>query len=437
MDNVQQRVKALTETRAQVWEEAKGFLEDLKGDEMTAEQRTQWDAYNERIDTLGSEADSLLERHQRETEAAKVREAQTEAFGREPEERQERTNWNQRIRDWAAGREQMRYSDGEGNINGFRTNVTRVMKERELARQGATPDEIRALAWDTGDVASAVPTLFDRSLYEVLEENIAGLRMPTTRLVTESGASMEFPRVDSHAIATQVSGQGTALAGTDPGFDKLTLTPVKYAELIEVANEVISDNGVDIISFLARDLGRALGRRVNQAMMTATGGMTTSVTVGSGGTISTGGTLIDPTYEHLVNLLYSVNDSYRNNSAAWLFRDSTAGTIRKLRDGAGGTEGAPIWAPMVTTGISGQRQPDVLLGFPLYTDANVASLASNAKIGFFGDWSAFYSRFVGDPVVERNDSALFTTDEVAFRGKWRYAGGFQDLTAVNLLKRSV
>lgn len=434
MDNVQQRIKALTETRAQVWEEAKGFLEGLKGEEMTVEQRTQWDRFNERIDTLGSEADSLLERHQRETEAAAVREAQSAAFGREPEERQERDDWNQRIRDWAAGRAAMRYDDGDGVTNGFRTNVMRVARERELARQGASPDEIRALAWDTGNVASAVPTLFDRSLYEVLEENIAALRMPTTRIVTESGASMEFPRVTAHAIATQVSGQGTTLAGTDPTFDKLTLTPTKYAELIEVANEVISDNGVDIVSFLARDLGRAVGRRVNTALITS---MVGAVTVGSGGTVATGGTLIDPTYEHLVNLLYSVNDSYRNSSAAWLFRDSTAGTIRKLRDGAGGTEGAPIWSPSVMTGIAGQRQPDMLLGFPVYTDPGVASLASNAKIAFFGDWSAFYTRLVGDPVVERNDSALFTTDEVAFRGKWRAAGGYQDLTAVNLLKRSV
>jgi HK97 family phage major capsid protein len=427
MDNIQERVDSLTETRARVWEEAKGFLTDLKGDEMSVEQRNQWDRYNERIDGLADEIDSLNDRNRRETEAGLVREAQAQAFGREPDD-QPRENWNQQIRDWASGRVRLDGRDDDGApVNGFRTNISVVARERELIRQGASPDEVRALAWDTGNVASAVPTLFDRSLYEVLEEEIAALRMPTTRIVTDSGASMEFPRVSSHAIATQVSGQGTTLAGTDPGFLSLTLTPTKYAELIQVANEVVTDNGVDLVSFLSRDLGRAVGRKVNTAL----------ITVGSAGTVSTGGTLLTPDYEDLVNLLYSVNDSYRNNSAAWLMRDSTAGTIRKLRDGSGGTEGSPIWQPNTQGGVSGYRQPDMLLGFPVYTDPGVASMASNAKTVFFGDWSAFYTRLVGDPVVERNDSVLFTSDQVAFRGKWRAAGGYQDLTAVNLLKQSV
>jgi HK97 family phage major capsid protein len=433
MDNIQERVKSLQETRARVWEEAKGFLEPLKGDEMSGEQREQWNRYNERIDGLAAEIDELTDRSQRETEAAKIREAQEHVFGREPEV-PSIVDQNKRIRDWAAGRTRMAGEDQDGTFNGFRTNISKVHREHELIRQGASPDEIRALVWDTGNVASAVPTLFDRAMYEVMQENIAGLRMPTTVIVTDSGASMEFPINDAHAIATQVSGQGTTLAGTDPTFSKLTLTPTKFAELIRVGAETVTDTGIDLASFLARDLGRAVGRRVNQQLVE---GMVGAVTVGSGGTISTGGTLIDPTYEHLVNLLYSVNDSYRNSNAAWLFRDSTAGTIRKLRDGSGGTEGAPIWQPSVTVGISGARQPDDLLGFPVYTDPNVASLASNAKIGFFGDWSAFYVRLVGDPVVERNDSAGFTTDDVLFRGKWRSAGGYTDLTAVNLLKRSV
>lgn len=430
--DIQQRVNALTETRARVWEEAKGFLEDLKGNEMSAEQRSQWDRYNERIDGLAGEIDSLLIRNTRETEAALVRQAQAQAFGRDPEP--EHIDWNRRIRNWAAGRERIEGHDADGSFNGIRTNVSRVMRERELVRAGASPEEVRALAWDTGNIASAVPTLFDRRLYEVLQEEIAGLRMPTTTIVTDSGASMEFPILSAHAIATQVSGQGTTLAGTDPAFSKLTLTPTKFAELISVANEVISDSGVDIVSFLARDIGRAVGRRVNQQLVTA---MVGAVTVGSGGTISTGGTLLTPDYEDLVNLLYSVNDSYRNANAAWLMRDSTAGTIRKLRDGTGGTEGAPIWQPNVTGGVSAYRQPDMLLGYPVYTDPNVASMASNAKTVFFGDWSAFYVRLVGDPIVERNDSVLFQTDQAAFRGKWRSAGGFTDLTAVNLLKQSV
>jgi HK97 family phage major capsid protein len=246
---------------------------------------------------------------------------------------------------------------------------------------------------------------------------------------------MDFGKVTAHAIATQVAGQGTTLAGTDPTFGKLSLTPVKYAELIEVNNDVITDNGVDLVGFLARDLGRAVGRRVNEAIADA---MIGGAVTGAAGTQATGGSLITPTYSHLVNLEYSVNSAYRASaSAGWLALDSTAGTLRKLRDGAGGTEGAPLWQPSTQTGIAGQRQPDSLFGHPFWTDPNVAAQGSNAKILFFGDWNGFYARFVGNPIIERNDSVGFKEDDVYFRGKWRAAGDYQDLTAVNLLKMSV
>lgn len=434
MSTARERVDALLETRARVWEEAKGFLEDLKGEEMSAEQRTQWDRYNERMDALASEADSLTAREKNETEAAQIREAQALAFDQEPVDQPE--SMTTRIAQWARGETRLSAVDYDGKaVNGLRTNVMGVMKEREMLRAGASPEEIRAIVWDTGSSASVVPTELDRRLYEVLEANISALRMPTTRIVTDSGNPMDFGKVVTHAIATQVSGQGTLLAGTDPVFGKLTLTPNKYAELIEVSNDVIQDAGVDIAAFLARDIGRAVGRRVNQAIADA---MVAGAVTGAGGTIATGGSLVTPVYEDLVNLEYSVNSGYRSApSTGWLAVDSTAGTLRKLRDGSGGTEGAPLWQPSVTIGISGQRTPDTLFGHPFFTDPNVAAQGSNAKILFFGDWNGFYARFVGNPLIERNDSVGFKEDDVYFRGKWRAVGNYQDLTAVNLLKMSV
>jgi HK97 family phage major capsid protein len=435
--DINERVRALTETRARVWNEAKNWLQDLpKGDEMNAEQRSQWDRYNERIDGLQSEIDSLVDAELRTREAGQLREAQAQAFNQEPAEAAERVNINAELRSWIRGessREAVDYDNKK--VNGIYANLRAVEMERNLIRQGASAEEIRALAWDTGSVASAVPTLLDRTLYEVLEANIAGFRMPFRRFTTENGAPLDIPKVSAHAIATQVSGQGTTLAGTDPTFAKISLTPTKYAELVKISNEVVSDNGVDIVSWVAGDIGRAVGRRVNEAVITS---LIAEAFTGAAGTVSTGGSLITPDYDDLVNLQYSVNDAYRDSmAAAWLARDSTAGTLRKLRDGAGGTEGAVLWQPSTQTGVSGQRQPDSLLGRPFFTDPNVASMASNAKILFFGDWNSYYFRLVGNLLVERNDSVGFATDEVYFRGKWRAASDAADLTAVNLLKQSV
>jgi HK97 family phage major capsid protein len=272
-------------------------------------------------------------------------------------------------------------------------------------------------------------------LYEVLEANITALRLPTTRITTNSGESMEFPKVTTHAIATQVAGQGTTIGGSDPVFGKFALLPVKYGALIKLASEVVSDSGVDIVGFVSRDLGRAVSRRVNTAIMAE---FIANAFVGSAGTASTGGSLVGPSFGSLVDLEYSILDSYRSStSTSWVTNDSTAGLIRKLRDGAGGTEGAPLWQPSLQGGISGLRTPDRLFGYPVYTDPNIAAAGSNAKILYFGDMSSYYVRTVGSMMIERNDSVGFAEDQSYFRGKWRADAGAADLTAINAMKMSV
>ena len=435
--NILERAQALNATRNTVWTEAQGFLSDLpKDQEMSVEQRTQWDRYNARIDSLGAERDELIERARIDGENEGIRNAQEIAFGADVDPDAERFDANVEIRSFLRGEKRFDTHDDDGKpVNAIRADVMAVARERDLLRMGASPSEIRALAWDTGSVASAVPTVMARSLYEILEANIAALRMPTTRITSGSGEPMTFPKVTAHGIATQVSGQGTAFAGTDPTFNLLSLTPNKYGELVKLANEVVSDTGVDIVGFVSRDIGRAVGRQINTAIMTEVIG---SAFTGAAGTASTGGSLVGPTFSNLVDLEYSVNDAYRSSSSAgWLMNDSTAGAVRKLRDGAGGTEGAPLWQPSLQGGIAGLRTPDTLFGYPVFTDPNIAALASNSKSIFFGDWAGYYVRTVGSLMIERNDSVFFATDEVGFRGKWRSASGAQDLTAINVMKSSV
>ena len=132
-----------------------------------------------------------------------------------------------------------------------------------------------------------------------------------------------------------------------------------------------------------------------------------------------------------------MNDAYRSGgNAAWLMRDATAGVIRKIRDGNGGTLGAAMWQPSQTVGIAGGA-PDTLLGFPVYTDPNVASMASNARIAAFGDFSTYYIRQVGPIQLDRDDSRYFDTDQVGFRGKWRVDGDTIDSTSINVLNQNV
>lgn len=411
---------------------------------LDAEESVKVARMDERIAEIEAEVGAMDDRERRERESATARDAFERQYGPSGAERKERSEAEQ-FRAWVAGHERRSNADDfeKPGSNSWSVNLRGAARERELIRQGYQGEELRSLLWDTGSVASAVPTMMSRTLYQYLEASIAALRMPTTRLTTDSGAPMDFPKVAAHGIATQVIAQGTAIGGTDPTFAKMTLDAFKYGQLTQLASEVIQDTGIDIVGFVGGNIGRAVGRRVNQALVAGDGsgapnGMVTVGWTGANGTVATGGSLLTPSYENLVDLVYSVADEYRaSGNAAWLMRDATAGNIRKLRDGAGGTTGSPLWQPSLTSGISGQGQPDTLLTYPVYTDPNVASLASNAKTVFFGDWNAYYVRLVGDLVIERSDDFAFDTDLVTFRGKQRVDGDSIDDTAVNLLKQSV
>lgn len=310
--------------------------------------------------------------------------------------------------------------------------VSRAAKEAQLIAEGADPLEVRALLWDTGSVGSTVPTTMARAVYGAMEANMAMWQMPTTKLDTESGEPLQVPKFATNSIATQIAAQGTAYGGTDPVFGRMTLDAFRYGQLVVMSNEVVQDAGIDILEYLGRNLGRAIGRVVGADLVIGSGtgepnGVMTAISGNGAGSVTTGGSLLTPSYESLVDLAWTVNSGYRSDPAAsWLMRDATLANIRKLRDGAGGTTGAPIFQPAM---VPGQR--DMILGWPVWTDPSVASLASNARIVAFGDFSQYFVRHVGDIELAVDGHQRFPTDDVQVRSKWRVDGDllFQDAIA--------
>jgi HK97 family phage major capsid protein len=127
--------------------------------------------------------------------------------------------------------------------------------------------------------------------------------------------------------------------------------------------------------------------------------------------------------------MYTITDEYRNrNTAGWLMRDATVANIRKLRADNGGTSGPVLWQPSMTHGLI-DGAPDTFLGAPIFTDPGVASLASNARVVGFLDWSAYYVRHVGDITFETDQSYAFNADQLAARCRWRIDGDMIDLLA--------
>lgn len=426
--DIRSHVIALNEDRARVVEQLRSELDYTAGRERTAEEAQKIARLDARIDEIDAEVREFVARETREREAASLREQTLSVFGEARTANREARQIDA-LRSWLA--------DPRGE---FEVDIQRAMKERQMLRAGASPEEIRALAWDATSGSLVVPTTMARSLFDLLEANIAAFRIGATQMNTSTGENMQLPRLQAHGIGTQVSGQGTTIAGTDPTMNRVNLNVFKYGQLVRVSNELVSDAAFDIASWLGGDIGYALGRVVDADLIVGTGtnepvGMTVLAGAGTNAPIKTGGSLIAPTVEKFIDLQYSVADTVRARGS-WLMHDSTAGSIRKLRDGAGGTVGAFLWEPSVFNGIQGGA-PDRFLGNPVYTDLNCASAGSNAILATFGDFSEYVLRTVGNPVIESDTSRYFDTDEVGFRGKWRVGGNHRQVGYLNTLVQNV
>jgi len=98
------------------------------------------------------------------------------------------------------------------------------------------------------------------------------------------------------------------------------------------------------------------------------------------------------------------------NGAAWLMNRATVGKIRQLKNG----DGDYIWRPGLEAGA-----PNVLFGYPVETDDNVANIGANAYPVFFGNFKRAYLiidrmgiRILRDPFTSKGNILFYCTRRV-------------------------
>lgn len=306
----------------------------------------------------------------------------------------------------------------------FETELRSVLVERtnpfvDLTFTGK--ELTRALSVGTPAAGgNTVPQGFLAELIQPLRNFASVLGAGARILTTASGSDMEIPRLATPGAAA-VQTEATQLTGTDPTFDKVTLKAFKFGDYRGLSRELVEDSAIDIealiVDLIAENIGLLLGAKLAVGTGTnETAGLITAATVGkTGATGVTGGF----TFDDIIDLYYSVTSPYRVNGA-WLFSDQALAAARKLK----GTDGQYIWSPSVQVG-----QPDLILGKPVFTDANMVAPAINARPFGFGDVSRYWVRFVNQLRVERSEHALFGSDQIAFRGVLRADGVLTDLSA--------
>ena len=426
-------IQGLLDERATAVAQSREILERSKGKTHSEEDETAYQRASDDIDRLGHEADDWLDSAKRERELDVAREAVEEIV--RPEVNQTR------------GEEQTsnmeRFLRGQTTEKSLEVDLKPAVKMQRMIRSGMDAQEVRAqIASDAGDSGGSlvVPVEFVSQMYQFIEASSA-IRQISRVITTNSGEPMTFPKVATHGVGTRVSAQGVVVGGTDPIFGTMRLEAYKYGELVKVSSEMAADAGFDILGFVAENIGRAVGRITDTAYVTGDGtgdpnGIVPAADVGSvsgGSLIALGGgaaTTATGDVDDLIDLQHTVVAEYRDRGT-FVMHDSTAGTLRKLRDGGRGTIGAYVWTPSTTIdSLSGMRTPDRLLGAPVFTDGNFGTNGSNVTAVAFGDFSAYYIRDSGGFRFERSDERYFDEDNIGFRGILRTDADLIDTNAI-------
>jgi HK97 family phage major capsid protein len=288
--------------------------------------------------------------------------------------------------------------------------------------------EIRSHSFEKRDLVKTqtgapVPTSFYDQVI-MLARTVGPMLQTSTVLNTASGENLQIPSLAQYSTAA-VIGEGTAIDESDPVFNSfITLGAYKFAFLVQMSTELIEDSGVDILSFLADQVGNELGFRVNAALTTGTGSAQPKGIVAASGSGITGGTGVTGqfTADNLIDLVYSVDTAGRRLAGSgFQMNASSIAKMRSLKD----TAGNYVFSPALNADAN-----DLLLGYPVFENPAMASTGSAAKSVIFGHLPSYFVRQVGGIKLDRSDDFAFNTGLVTFRATMRVDGNLPQASHV-------
>ena len=235
---------------------------------------------------------------------------------------------------------------------------------------------------------------------------------------TATGNNIQFPRVTALGTAGSVAEAGT-IGESDGTLSALSLTPIKYATIIQVSEELVEDAVFDLAGMIADKCGAEVAVAHGAFAGTA---VAAQAALGATGT---GTASINPTYTDLAKLKASVNQAYRRApKAGWLMNDTTLGVVTGLVDTAG--------QPIFRAGDS--NTPDRLLGAPIYSAALIDLTDDTAGAILFGDLGQIYTALVGGVRVDVSREWAWSTGLVSYKVEVRGATGLAQASAVKSYK---
>lgn len=251
-----------------------------------------------------------------------------------------------------------------------------------------------------------------------------------TTLNTASGNVLPMPTVDDTGVTAEVHTEGAALTddnGKDVTFGQKQLEAYAYdTEFVKWSMELAQDSIFNIESLLGSLLGERLGRIANARLTVGTGSGQPNgiVTAAASGRVAASTAAI--TADEILDLVHSVDPAYRvSPKARAMFNDSTLLALRKLKDGQGNY--------LVTEAPDGTGRFRVgAVSVPYSINQAMLGLGgANRRVMVFGDFSKYYVRKVGSPVLGVMRERFWP--DLGIAGLIRLDGELADTAAVKAL----
>ena len=253
----------------------------------------------------------------------------------------------------------------------------------------------------------------------------------TTEINTTSGAVIQLPTIDDTSGTAYAHTQGAEIVddgSADAVFGQKQLEAYVFdTKFIKFSMELAQDSIFNIESLLGDLLGERLGRLANLQLTVGTGtsapnGVATASTQGK---VAASATAIAS--DEIIDLVHSVDAAYRQSpKVGFQFNDTTLSAIRKLKDG----QGNYLWQMGDVT----KGQPGALLGYRYDINQAVANIATGNRSMLFGDFSKYFVRKVGSPVIGVMRERFWPNLGVA--GYIRFDGELADTAAIKHLKQA-
>ena len=391
------QILALREKRANLWNEAKAFLDNHRGEDglISAEDNATYEKMEADVVALGKEIERLerIKALDRELDMPTT----TPLVG------------NPGPVDRKQGRASDEYKKAFWNLMRGKSvrEARNALQVGELSEGGYT-----------------VPDSFEHQLIDGLrDENIM---RPLVHVISTGSGDHKIPIVASHGSGAWIE-EEQQIPESDEAFNMVSLSAHKFATMIRVSRELLNDSAFDIASYIAQEFVHRAAAAEEQAIISGDGahkpiGLLHDTLGAEVGVTTASSTAI--TADELIDLQHSIKSGYRRK-ACWIMNDATIAAIRKLKD----SMGQYIWQPGIKEGA-----PDTLFNQKVLMSNYMPLVATGNKVILYGDYSYYWLAEREGRTLERLNELFAVTDQVGFKLTERLDGRLILPEAVKCMK---